>query len=392
MKPLSIPLLAAALSLAIAGGAFAADDKAAPAADRELSAARVELDRAAKRYAELAREHGALARDVQARILETRNRPVIGVLLAPDEQAGVRVAGVTPDSGAAKAGLRSGDRLVSVDGTDILGSSGALRVENARKLLRDLEAGKPVRLGYVRDGHRASVAATPAHNARAFAFTTGDGGEFEWFDGAEMQRIQALASEFANSELVKSLPGIAPEIRREVTRVVDGEASRLLSAFRWNGLNLAALDPQLGRYFGTDTGVLVLSNGELDGLQAGDVIQRVDGKAVGTPREMMAVLRGKDDGERVAVDYLRDRKPAQARVSIPKAMAWPPAPPAPPAPPVPPTPKAAPTPPTPPAPPAPPRVAAFVDGDGIAVIEMRTETRDGDGVVTATDTYAWSAR
>src|SRR5690606_15584928 len=124
----------------------------------------------------------------------------------------------------------------------------------------------------------------------------------------------------------------------------------------------------------------------------GDVIQRVDGKAVGTPREMMAVLRGKDDGERVAVDYLRDRKPAQARVSIPKAMAWPPAPPAPPAPPVPPTPKAAPTPPTPPAPPSLPRVAAFVDGDGIAVIEMRTETRDGDGVVTATDTYAWSAR
>src|SRR3546814_7211570 len=47
----------------------------------------------------------------------------------------------------------------------------------------------------------------------------------------------------------------------------------LMSAFRWNGLNLATVDKQLGRYFGTDHGVLVLSNGELAGLHAGDVIQ-----------------------------------------------------------------------------------------------------------------------
>src|SRR5690606_4730249 len=137
-----------------------------------------------------------------------------------------------------------------VDGTDVLGSSGALRVENARKLLRDLETDTPVRIGYVRDGRRASATATPAPNARAFAFTTGDGGAFEWFDGAELRRIEALAREFADSEVVKSLPGIAPEVRREVIRLADGEAPRLLSAFRWNGLNLAALDPQLGRYFG----------------------------------------------------------------------------------------------------------------------------------------------
>lgn len=378
MKPLPTSLLAAALSLSIAGAAFAADDKAAPAAgNRELATARAELDRAAKRYAELAREHGALARDAQARVLQSRSRPVLGVLLAADEEAGVRITGVTPGSGAAKAGLKSGDRLVSVDGTDVLGSNGALRVENARKLLRDLKTDTPVRIGYVRDGRRANATATPAPNARAFAFTTGDGGAFEWFDGAELRRIEALAREFADSEVVKSLPGIAPEVRREVIRLADGEAPRLLSAFRWNGLNLAALDPQLGRYFGADAGVLVLSNGELEGLQAGDVIRRVDGKAVGTPREVMAVLRDKDDGERVAVDYLRDRKPAQARVAIPKAMAWPPAPPpappAPPAPPSPATPKAAPPAPSaPPAPPAPPRVAAFFgnDGEGIAFIEI----------------------
>ena len=49
----------------------------------------------------------------------------------------------------------------------------------------------------------------------------------------------------------------------------------LAEAFRWNGLNLASVDAQLGRYFGTDRGVLVLSAGaDLAGLQAGDVIQQ----------------------------------------------------------------------------------------------------------------------
>src|SRR3546814_20271145 len=121
-----------------------------------------------------------------------------------------------------------------------------------------------------------------------------------------------------------------------------------MSAFRWNGLNLATVDKQLGRYFGIDHGVLVLSNGELAGLQAGDVIQRIDGKAVASPREAMAAMGDKPGGAKVTVDYLRDRKAGKAQVTVPKLAPLPPptAPPAPPKPPKPPTapqPPAAPT-------------------------------------------------
>src|SRR3546814_4403642 len=99
------------------------------------------------------------------------------------------------------------------------------------------------------------------------------------------------------------MPVIAPDVRHESVRIGPGVACRgkdcempaLMSAFRWNGLNLATVDKQLGRYFGTDHGVLVLSNGNLDGLQAGDVIQRIDGKAVASPREEMAA-RGATPG------------------------------------------------------------------------------------------------
>ena len=379
-------LLAGALALALATGtAMAADPARTADADKALAQAREELRQAAKRVAELSNDNAEIARVARERAVQVRNRAVIGVLLAPDDRAGVRITGVTPDGGAANAGLRSGDRLVSVDGVQILGGDGALRLDNARKLLGSVEAGKPVRLGYVRDGRNANVAVTPAKNARVLAFRTEDGGDVEWFDDGEIERRVASAMKGLDGSLLalEALPGIAPDIRREVIRIGDGGACkgddcktpRLLSAFRWNGLNLAALDPQLGRYFGTDKGVLVLSSGELEGLQAGDVIQRIDGKAVDSPRAVMGLLRGKGDGDKVAIDYLRDRKHGQARVAIPK-LAWPvpPAPPAPPAPPSPPSappappaaPKASlPTPPTPPAPPAPPRVAIVESGDAI---------------------------
>jgi membrane-associated protease RseP (regulator of RpoE activity) len=63
----------------------------------------------------------------------------------------------------------------------------------------------------------------------------------------------------------------------------------------------------------------VLSAGPvLEALQPGDVILRVDGKAVATPREVMDALRGKPAESTVPVDYLRDRKPSNARIKVPE--------------------------------------------------------------------------
>ena len=101
--PLKPTTLALTLGLALAGAAIA---QTAPTAaqQQELDAARASLDQAAKRYAELSRKYGGS--DAPIRI-ETRvlRKPVIGVLLAPDETSGVRIAGVTPDSAAAAGGL-----------------------------------------------------------------------------------------------------------------------------------------------------------------------------------------------------------------------------------------------------------------------------------------------
>lgn len=383
MKPCSVSLLAAGLCLLLAGPASATDDK--PASEQEIAAARAELDRAARRYSELARGRAAEAavhadlaraqaaqareRAAAARLLHLErisNRPVLGVLLAPDEQSGVRIAGVTPEGAADKAGLRAGDRLVAVDGNEVLGSTGALRVENARKLLSGLDGGTPVGIGYVRNGRRADTRVTPRQDRR-IALVDPAGGRLLHADGQVLIERLADGGLRINADALDAteLGTLAPDVRRHITRLTDSELPRLLSAFRWNGLNLATVDAGLGHYFGTDKGVLVLSNGGLQQLRAGDVIQRVDGKAVGSPREVMETLRNKADGDTATIDYLRDRRSGQARVTIPKALAWPPTPPTPPtaptAPPAPPAPpRAAPkSPPAPPAPPAPAPTAAL---------------------------------
>lgn len=281
----------------------------------------------------------------------TDRKPVIGVVLAQDTERGVAIAGVTPGSAASDAGLRAGDRLVAIDGHDLLGSSGALRVVNARRLLADLDPKRAVRLDFLRDGQRRDVRVTPRLSDRVVVWVDDNGREISTHGDVVVMTREAVRAMRERG----GVPGVAPDIRREVDRLV--EAPMLLEAFRWNGLNLATVGTELGRYFGTTEGVLVLSAGpRLDALQPGDVIRKVGKTSVETPREAMDALRRLKPGTDVTLDVLRDRKATRARITVPATLPGlplaPPAPPAPPEPPEPPRPPLASAPPAPPAPPA----------------------------------------
>ena len=334
-------MLAMTIGLLIAcAGATAQPAKSDADKARELENARTELNRAAQRYAELSRENIQFDRAHFEREFEKRfsRQPVLGVVLSPEPKTGVRIAAVTPDSAAAKAGLRSGDVLTAIDGRKLDQSDAGERLTQARAQLGTLDVTSSVTLAYTRDGRAATTRATPQLGDRLLVARDADG-----------------------MPLARPMPMVAPQVRSELIRLdCDGDDGdcrlpALSEAFRWNGLNLATVDAQLGRYFGTDRGVLVLSTGpDLAGLQAGDVIQRIDDKAVNSPRDAMAALRGKPADSRVGVTYLRDRKSATTQITVPKtAMLRIPRPPVPPAPPRPPMPPAVAKPPAVPAVPAP---------------------------------------
>jgi S1-C subfamily serine protease len=75
-------------------------------------------------------------------------------------------------------------------------------------------------------------------------------------------------------------------------------------------LELAPLNPDLGRYFGATEGILVISvpvDSELK-LKGGDVVLAVDGRKPASPSHLLRILRSYDQGETFKLDILRNGK------------------------------------------------------------------------------------
>lgn len=301
---------------------------------QELEIARKQMDDAARRVAELSRELGE-DRAIHIRRFGGPKRPMLGVVLGRNEDKGVRLDAVTPDGPAAKAGLKSGDVVIAIDGQPLAAEEAPQRMTDARRRLADLQEGQKVRLDYERNGRRAQAEIT-AEPLSPMAFIGGMDGDRFNID-IDMEKLGA--------DLDRSLGEVGKRIQIIGPMLED---SIRFDAWRWQGLRLAPLDEELGRYFGTQQGVLVLkAEGEsLDGLKSGDVIVAVDGESVSEPREAMRRLSRAEPGQRVALTVLRDKRRTELALTAPEqpdVLRWigfpePPAPPEPPSPPPPPSP------------------------------------------------------
>src|SRR3546814_208543 len=153
---------------------------------------------------------------------------------------------MTPNGGGAKAGLQPGDRIVTIKGKQVEGSTGEKRVRDARKLLSRLDTGTSIRIGYVRDGKPASVEVAPQIDQVVYILR--DDGSLTRAEGnVRMQRDDADGLHVtADNIAFASAPGVPPKVRHEIIRIGPGTACKgkdcgtpaLMSAFRWNGLNL----------------------------------------------------------------------------------------------------------------------------------------------------------
>jgi len=265
------------------------------------------LEEAERRMAEAAREIAELTSDRLPQLREAQRRieiirsdkPRLGVTVSDEEDEGpvegVRIIAVTPGSAAEDAGLRAGDILTSIEGESLSADDAEESVQQLLDFMAGVEQGDVLRLEYLRDGKVGSVEVEP-------------------------KAVEMQAYSFAGMPEDFTMPEV-PEIL-----VAPGDVDQLVNRFEfrwlgnaWGDMELVELSEGLGKYFGTDSGVLVVSAPESAALQLedGDVIQKIDGREPTSVRHALRILSSYQPGESLEMEIMRDKGKRTLKIEMP---------------------------------------------------------------------------
>ncbi len=305
--------------LLLAGPVIAADaDKAEREAAREtLEAARTEMEAAREALHEatraMAHAYGELSIDTpQAYAYNFMSNPrkaMIGVVLEPTG-SGLELVGLTPDGPAEKAGLETGDVLISVNGeklvVDEYGEMNLLLDE-----LSGVEAGDEVNIAYLR-GDQEYEATVVAERREPFAW-------YGAIEGANFGvRIEQAMEDFEIR--IESMDMDMDDLHYSFDAGANVVIDRVFGFSGLHELELVTLNEGLGNYFGTEQGVLVLEAPDSNDwqLQPGDVILSIDGNEADTPSRALRLMRSYEPGETVDLELMRDKDRQTLSVTVPE--------------------------------------------------------------------------
>ena len=230
------------------------------------------------------------------------NRGRIGVVVktdpdAADDKLGARIEAVTPGGPAEKAGLKAGDIITRFNGTALGGAQ--TEDEDASgpgmkliELARELDPGDSVQVEYRR--------------------------------GGDTRKATLVAEDLSWGGMARTEMPDMPEMNHmlELPRMQMGPgAFAFTMGDAWGGIELVSLNPDLGEYFGTREGVLVVRASEDSTLplKGGDVILAIGGRKPTSPMHAMRILRSYDSGETVSIDVLRKQKRTTLTWKVPSS-------------------------------------------------------------------------
>jgi serine protease Do len=224
---------------------------------------------------------------------------------------GVLLTDVQQDSPAAKAGLKSEDVITEFDGQRVEGTLAF------RRMVRETPAGRSIEVGYWRDGHSGSVSVTLENlsgEMRDYSRQMAD--QARQMADMDKQMAQQMRQQMSDQPLVMNFPDDAG--------IFAGNTPTL-------GIAAQNLSGQLGNYFGAPDGQGVLVREVRDstpaskaGLQAGDVITKLDGERVRNVSELRAKLAEKRADKSVTLSVLR--KGSELSISVEPQVPNPPNP------------------------------------------------------------------
>jgi S1-C subfamily serine protease len=304
-KWMAIVLVAALSSVAAAQENEASTEKRAAVAENEINIAEqmreaeARLEEAARRIAELSAQQLPLSGGQQWAFAFS-DGPKLGITIDGDQQSGpvkgAVIRGVTPGGAAFDAGLRAADIIVAINKEAMNAESSAAANAKLLAFMEGVEEGDTLDIEYLRDGKAAKVSVKPTHSGEhRFAF--GSSGHAPLAPGAPVAPWPQMA------------PG-APAIR---------EVFRWHGVMGWRDMELTPLSADLGKYFGTDKGLLVVrapTGGELQ-LKDGDVIQSIGGREPASISHAMRILASYQPGEKIQLEIMRDKRRKTLEVVLP---------------------------------------------------------------------------
>ncbi len=218
------------------------------------------------------------------------HRAGVGIIIDSMASAnGVQIVGVTPGGPADKAGLRTGDVITAINGTTLKSREGENSNDTLREFMDTVHPGDKLKVTYSR-GSKTEVATVTAEIPGDIAFHF---------------RIPALSK-------MSPIPPAPP--------IMMGGYAMFLDSGQWADVQLVPMSPGLGRYFGTDKGLLVLHTpgDSVLQLQDGDVILKIGSRDPGTPPHAMRILGSYGPGETVPLTIMRKGKQLTLNVKLPK--------------------------------------------------------------------------
>jgi len=231
------------------------------------------------------------------------NRGRIGVVVRTDaspetDKLGAKLEAVTPGGPAEKAGLKAGDIITKFNGTGLAGvkpededesGPGQKLIELARKLA----PGDTVQIEYRRGGDTKTATLVAEDIDMAWSFVA---------------------------------PHIAPMPMPHLDgpeMMMEPRAFGFCYGDSWCDLDLVTLNADLGEYFGTKEGILVVkapADSSLP-LRAGDVILSIAGRKPTSPAHAMRILRSYEAGETVSIELMRKQKRVTVAWKVPEPEA-----------------------------------------------------------------------
>jgi S1-C subfamily serine protease len=209
----------------------------------------------------------------------------------------VRIVSVSPGGPAASAGLKSGDLITSFNGKPLKGTGDQPVSEQLVSLIAATKAGESVPLEYQRDGSTIKTTIRPANLPQVRRNLRIDG----------MPDLPQLR-EWRDFD--PHLPG-----------GMFGLARRDSGGF--GSAELVELSPALGRYFGTDKGLLVVRAPKEASLklQDGDVLLDIDGRTPGSVGHASQILNSYRPGESLKLHIMRQQKRIELQITLPEDKA-----------------------------------------------------------------------